>query len=82
MAKAEGVLKNDDMVDDLTEVYVQELLDRAKKEPENLDRLFPVTSIVRYLERIADLSTNIAEETIFISEARVIKHHAEEGEIT
>ena len=31
---------------------------------------------------IVEEETNIAEETIFISEARVIKHHAEEGEIT
>ncbi len=74
VAKAEGVLKNDDMVDDLTEVYVQELLDRAKKEPENLDRLFPATSIVRYLERIADHSTNIAELAIFMAKGRDVRH--------
>ena len=29
-------------------------------------------------ERVADLATNIAEEVIFISQARVVKHHAEE----
>jgi hypothetical protein len=34
---------------------------------------------VRYnLERVADLATNIGEEVVFIAEARVIKHHAEE----
>ena len=31
------------------------------------------------LERVADLATNIAEEVVFIAEARVIKHHAEEA---
>jgi len=29
------------------------------------------------LERIADLSTNIAEEAIFSMENRIVKHHAE-----
>jgi phosphate transport system protein len=35
--------------------------------------------VSRNLERIADLATNIAEETIFVTEARVIKHHADES---
>jgi phosphate transport system protein len=34
--------------------------------------------VARNLERVADLATNIAEEVVFIAEARVIKHHAEE----
>ena len=35
--------------------------------------------ISRNLERIADLSTNIAEEVIFHVQAKVVKHHVEEG---
>ncbi len=73
-AKAEGVLNNDDVVDDLTEYYVKELLERAEKEPENLNRLFPATSIVRYLERMADHSTNIAELAIFTAKGRDVRH--------
>jgi phosphate transport system protein len=34
--------------------------------------------VSRNLERVADLATNIAEEAIFVAEARVIKHHADE----
>jgi phosphate transport system protein len=34
--------------------------------------------ISRNLERVADLTTNIAEEVIFHKQARVVKHHAEE----
>jgi phosphate uptake regulator len=30
------------------------------------------------MERVADLATNIAEEVIFHTQARVVKHHAEE----
>jgi phosphate uptake regulator len=32
-------------------------------------------SVSKNLERVADIATNIAEEAIFVSEARTIKHH-------
>jgi phosphate transport system protein len=35
-------------------------------------------NISKNLERIADLSTNICEDVIFLVDARVIKHHHEE----
>ncbi|MGB9597125.1 MAG: hypothetical protein ACPL7B_12660 [Candidatus Poribacteria bacterium] len=31
------------------------------------------------LERIADLSTNISEDIIFMVQGKVVKHHIEEG---
>ena len=34
--------------------------------------------MARNRERVADLATNLAEEVVFIAEARIIKHHAEE----
>jgi phosphate transport system protein len=34
--------------------------------------------VARNLERVADLATNVAEEVVFIAEARIIKHHAED----
>ncbi|MFH0800290.1 MAG: phosphate signaling complex protein PhoU [Pseudomonadota bacterium] len=74
VAKAEGVLKNDDIVDDLTEYYVTELLDRSVKEPGSIRQFFPATSIVRYLERIADHSTNIAELAIFMAKGQDVRH--------
>ncbi|MBI2091905.1 MAG: phosphate signaling complex protein PhoU, partial [Deltaproteobacteria bacterium] len=59
--KAESVLQSDDEVDELTEKYVTELLELVSREPQKIKTIFPITSIVRYLERIADHSTNIAE---------------------
>ena len=35
--------------------------------------------VARNLERVADLATNIAEEVVFIHEAKIIKHHADEA---
>jgi phosphate transport system protein len=37
--------------------------------------------VSRNLERIADLATNIAEEVIFITQAKIVKHHAYEKKI-
>lgn len=75
VAKAEGVLKNDDIVDDLTEHYVNELIEGSAKDPKNIKAFFPATSIVRYLERIADHSTNIAELAIFTAKGRDVRHN-------
>ena len=47
-------------------------------EPEIVPRALEQVLVSRNLERVADLATNIAEEAIFVTEARVIKHHAEE----
>ncbi len=74
VVKAGKVLEDDDAVDNLTDKYVRELLDRATKEPENMRVIFPMTSIVRYLERVSDHSTNIAELAIFTAKGRDVRH--------
>lgn len=51
---------------------------RMLKDPECVPAALEFLLISRNLERVGDLSTNIAEEAIFVAEARVIKHHAEE----
>jgi phosphate transport system protein len=74
VAKADGVLKNDDMVDDLTECYVNEFIAGAGRDPKNVPIVFPASSIIRYLERIADHATNIAELAIFMARGRDVRH--------
>jgi len=44
------------------------------KNPENAEKAVNLLSCSRYMERIADLSTNIAEDVIFMVEGRVIRH--------
>jgi phosphate transport system protein len=45
-----------------------------------IERAVRLLDIAKNLERIADLSTNIGEDVIFMVEGRVIKHHR--GETT
>jgi phosphate transport system protein len=49
------------------------------QSPESVPRALELLLVSRNLERVADLATNIAEEAIFVAEARVIKHHAEDA---
>jgi phosphate transport system protein len=72
--KAEGVFAHDDEVDEMTEKYVNELINRVAKEPGLVKTAFPTTSIIRYLERIADHATNIAELAIFMIRGRDVRH--------
>ena len=72
------VCQRDVEVDILDDEYIQKLLDSMIKESRWVTRLHHFIIIVRTLERIADLATNIAEDIVFIVEGRVIKHRCED----
>ncbi len=72
------VCQRDVEVDLLDDEYIQKILDCMIKESRWVTRLHHFIIIVRNLERIADLATNIAENIVFIVEGRVIKHQCEE----
>jgi len=40
----------------------------------------PLLLIARFLERICDHTTNIAEDVIYMVEAKVVRHHPEQLE--
>jgi phosphate transport system protein len=80
---ARSVCERDDMVDGLNDQVFRELLTYMMSDPQTITRAVPLMIVSRCLERIADHATNIAEDVIFLVDARVIKHHAdakEEGE--
>jgi phosphate transport system protein len=76
--KAQSVLKRDDQIDDLNRSNARQVIawihDKNLPVEEGLDLI----RISRNLERVADLSTNIAEEVVFLTQAKVVKHHADE----
>jgi phosphate transport system protein len=72
------VCQRDVEVDLLDDEYIQKILDIMIKESRWVTRLHHFIIIVRNLERIADLATNIAEDIVFIVEGRVIKHRCED----
>jgi phosphate transport system protein len=77
-ALARAVLARDDEVDDLKDQLFRELLTYMMADPGTIERALALILVSRSLERIADHSTNIAEDAIFIIEAKDVRHHHEE----
>ena len=75
---ARRILTEDDEVDHLKNQLFRELLSYMLEQPETITRALELILVSRNLERVADLATNVAEEVVFIAEARVVKHHMEE----
>jgi len=73
---ARDVLRSDDEVDELKDQVFRELLTYMMADPGTIQRALSLILISRNLERIADHATNIAEDVIFIMEARDVRHHA------
>ncbi|MCX5781703.1 MAG: phosphate signaling complex protein PhoU [Elusimicrobia bacterium] len=75
---AKAVCERDSLVDDLKGSISKELTTIMTEDSKTIDRSLNILRIVGNLERIADLSTNIGEDVLFLAEGRVIKHHKEE----
>ncbi|MDQ7798296.1 MAG: phosphate signaling complex protein PhoU [Candidatus Edwardsbacteria bacterium] len=75
--KARQVCATDSQVDQLKDQTLRELMTYMFEKPKAISRALGLILISRNLERIADLSTNISEEVIYICQAKVIKHHQE-----
>jgi len=74
-ALASSVCQRDDVVDGLRDQILRELITYMASDPSTIERSLHLLRISRSLERIADLSTNICEDVIYMVEGKVIKHH-------
>ena len=70
------VCASDDYVDNLNVQIFNELLVYMLKDPRNISRAVRLTYITKYLERIADHATNIAEMVVYMVKGKVIRHTA------
>jgi len=77
---ARDVLRRDDEVDQLKDQVFRELLTYMMADPGTIQRALALILISRNLERIADHATNIAEDVIFLVEAKDVRHHHLEEE--
>jgi phosphate transport system protein len=77
---ARNVLQRDDEVDNLKDQVFRELLTYMMADPGTIQRALALILISRNLERIADHATNIAEDVIFLVEAKDVRHHHQEGQ--
>ena len=76
-AQAQKVCQRDSVVDAMRNETIRILLTYMLQEPQKIESAIQYMLVAKNLERIADLSTNICEDVVYIAQARVIKHHAE-----
>ncbi len=77
-ALAQEVIRKDDVLDDKNQSLIRELLTYMAETPSLISYCLELISVSKNLERVGDLATNIAEDTIYIAQAKVVKHHATE----
>lgn len=75
---AKKVLLSDPEADQLRNMIQKELVeDYMVKDGSTAPRAVQLLLIARFLERICDHTTNIAEDVIYMVQAEVVKHHPE-----
>ncbi len=74
---ARMVCTRDDRVDNLRRSLFRILVTHMLEDPRRISPALELLLVSQNIERIADLSTNIAEDVVFLVEGRTIKHHAE-----
>jgi phosphate transport system protein len=71
---AETVLIRDDEVDDLYTKYFRQILDAMMRKKATMYHGVHILSVVKWLERMADHTTNLAEQVIFMIRGKDIRH--------
>jgi len=73
-ALAREVCGEDSEVDALREQVFRELLTFMMEDPRTIPRAIRLILISRFLERVADHATNIAEMVIYMVESKMVRH--------
>jgi phosphate transport system protein len=71
---ARTVASMDDEVDDLNDKVFMTMVDIMREHPDLVEPCSLALLIARDVERLADESTNIAEEVVFVVDAKIVKH--------
>jgi phosphate transport system protein len=79
-AEARKVVLRDDEVDALKDQTFRDTLTYMISDPKTILVGLQLILISRHLERVADHATNIAEDVVYLVEAKDIRHHADAQE--
>ena len=71
---AQEVIERDDEVDRLNYQIYRELLSYMAEDPQTIPRATRILFVSKYLERIADHATNIAEMVVYMVKGSIIRH--------
>jgi phosphate transport system protein len=68
----------DDEVDKLNQSLFRIVVTHILEDPKVISTALELLLVGRNLERVADLSTNIGEDAVYLAEGKQIKHHLED----
>lgn len=71
------VCKDDEEIDQLNSQIFREVISFMIEDPHTVSRAMKISSVSKYLERMADHATNIAEMVIFMAKGKSIRHMKE-----
>ena len=72
--KAKEVCRRDSVVDTYRDKIIDAAIHNMESDVSHIKHYTHLIRVTRNLERVADLSTNIAEDVLYIVEGEVIKH--------
>jgi len=75
---AKEVSTSDDIIDAMNRQMYIKVQQAILAHPEQMESLINMLSVSRYLERIADHATNIAEDVIYMIEGQIVRHRTED----
>ncbi len=73
-ALARKVCADDGLIDDLTHQIFMALVAQMVEDPQLVTRAIRISFIAKYIERIGDHATNIAEMVVYLVEGKIIRH--------
>jgi phosphate transport system protein len=77
--RAEGVIKDDDLVDALYHNLFNELLGLMMEDSKNIRRANSLMFVAKHLERLGDHATNVAEMVIYMVRGTDVRHPHSRG---
>ena len=78
VSMAVRVCDTDDEVDQFNRELYRKVCQHMKEIPEKLDGFVHFLNISHQLERIADLTTNIAEDVLYMIQGKIVRHHVDD----
>jgi phosphate transport system protein len=71
---ARDVIKRDDTIDALEDQLIRELYTYMVEDPSTIKVGLRLIDVVKNIERVADIATNLAEEVIYMKEGKMLRH--------
>ena len=68
------VIGKDDEIDQLNRDFHRQIIALIRKDPEHTEMYIPQLSVSKQLERIADITTNICEDVIYMATGNIVRH--------